>query len=129
MEPELIARVFDLFSQAKRSSDRALGGLGLGLALVRSLVELHSGTVSCDSAGIGKGSRFEMDGNELARRLRQLPSLHHTVLVATTGYGSESDRQRTRAAGFHHHLVKPIDIEHLLSILDAICPSGTGELA
>jgi len=58
MEPDLAARAFDLFTQARRSSDRSSGGLGLGLALVRSLVELHHGTVTCSSGGIGKGSRF-----------------------------------------------------------------------
>lgn len=58
MEPELVERVFDLFSQAKRTSDRSAGGLGLGLSLVKSLVQLHNGSVSCTSAGIGKGSRF-----------------------------------------------------------------------
>jgi signal transduction histidine kinase/CheY-like chemotaxis protein len=58
MAPELAARAFDLFAQAERTSDRASGGLGLGLALVRSLVELHGGTVTCDSRGLGQGSRF-----------------------------------------------------------------------
>lgn len=55
---ELQARVFELFSQAERSSDRSLGGLGLGLALVRSLVEQHRGTVSVASDGPGTGSCF-----------------------------------------------------------------------
>ena len=58
MAPELAVRAFDLFAQAERSSDRSSGGLGLGLALVKSLVELHHGTVTCDSAGHGEGSKF-----------------------------------------------------------------------
>ena len=60
MAPELAARAFELFAQAERSSDRSSGGLGLGLALVKNLVELHGGTVSCDSAGLGLGSRFSV---------------------------------------------------------------------
>lgn len=58
MEPELVKRVFDLFEQAQRTSDRSSGGLGLGLALVKSLVELHGGSVAVASKGIGKGSKF-----------------------------------------------------------------------
>ena len=57
---ELLPRVFDLFTQAERSPDRAQGGLGLGLALVKSLTELHKGTVSADSGGIGHGSVFSV---------------------------------------------------------------------
>ena len=56
--PELLPQVFDLFFQARQGSDRALGGLGLGLALVRSLVELHGGTVTAESKGPGQGSTF-----------------------------------------------------------------------
>ncbi|MBQ5950017.1 ATP-binding protein, partial [Massilia sp. ST3] len=56
MEPGLVARVFDLFTQAERTPDRSQGGLGLGLALAKSLVELHGGSVGADSAGLGKGS-------------------------------------------------------------------------
>ncbi|WP_136222870.1 ATP-binding protein [Massilia sp. Mn16-1_5] len=206
MEPDLAARAFDLFTQARRSSDRASGGLGLGLALVRSLVELHHGSVTCGSAGIGKGSRFTVrlprlameegadtrdagqpgappapveplrvmvvddnvdaaamlamlleasghrvavehdplralarsreeaadvflldiglpgiDGNELARRLRAQPETADALLVAVTGYGQENDRKATLAAGFDHHLVKPVDLEALAAILaDAV---------
>jgi CheY-like chemotaxis protein len=58
MEPEIVARVFETFSQADRSLDRSRGGLGLGLALVKGLVELHGGEVECRSEGLGQGSRF-----------------------------------------------------------------------
>lgn len=60
MSPELLARVFDLFSQAQNSIDRSRGGLGIGLTLVRGLVELHGGRVSASSPGPGKGSSFEV---------------------------------------------------------------------
>ena len=68
MAPELAARAFELFTQAERSSDRSSGGLGLGLALVKSLVELHGGAVACDSAGPGRGSRFSVGLPLLARQ-------------------------------------------------------------
>ena len=58
MPPEFISHAFDLFAQAKRTPDRSTGGLGLGLALVKNLVELHGGQVACSSAGLGKGSEF-----------------------------------------------------------------------
>jgi signal transduction histidine kinase len=58
IEPDLLPRVFDLFSQGARRPDRAAGGLGLGLALVRKIVELHGGTVTAYSEGAGKGSCF-----------------------------------------------------------------------
>jgi PAS domain S-box-containing protein len=206
MAPELVARAFDMFAQAERSPDRSSGGLGLGLALVKSLVNLHHGTVSCDSAGLGKGSTFtvglprliaeardkaaqasapphertaplrilvvddnvdaantlsmlleagghevrtaygaraalelagieapqicildiglpEMDGNALAQRLRAMPQTAGAVLVAVTGYGQENDRQQTLAAGFDHHLVKPVDAGELAAILARVRPS------
>jgi signal transduction histidine kinase/CheY-like chemotaxis protein len=58
MPPELVARVFDLFSQGDRSLAHAAGGLGVGLTVVRTLVELHGGTVSANSEGPGRGSEF-----------------------------------------------------------------------
>jgi len=208
MEAGLTAHVFDLFTQAQRSSDRSQGGLGLGLALVKHLVELHGGSVACASAGPGQGSRFdvalplaqplpspraagaddsaavplaahdraaprllvvddnvdaaatlgmlleacgyavevendsrsalaralasppqaalldiglpEMDGNELARRLRADPATRGMVLVAVTGYGQEQDRRAALEAGFDHHLVKPVDMDKLAAVLAGI---------
>jgi PAS domain S-box-containing protein len=58
MSPEMLARVFDLFVQERHSLDRAQGGLGIGLTLVRRLVELHGGRVEARSAGLGQGSEF-----------------------------------------------------------------------
>ena len=201
MAPQLAARAFDLFAQAERSPDRSSGGLGLGLALVRSLVELHGGSVACDSAGEGQGSRFtvrlprlpagqgpaqpearagtahdvggalrimvvddnvdaasmlamlleidghevavehhphpaleraraappqvclldiglpDMDGKELAQRLRAQPETANSLLVAITGYGQDRDRACALDAGFDHYLVKPIDTARLGDIL------------
>lgn len=58
IEPQLLPHVFDLFTQGERTPDRAQGGLGLGLALVKSLVELHGGRVAAESAGRGQGTAF-----------------------------------------------------------------------
>jgi signal transduction histidine kinase/ActR/RegA family two-component response regulator len=70
MEPQLVERVFDLFTQAERTPDRSQGGLGLGLALAKSLVELHGGTVRAESPGLGKGSTFTV---RLPRHTQELP--------------------------------------------------------
>ncbi|HSC68143.1 MAG TPA: ATP-binding protein [Cellvibrio sp.] len=59
----------------------------------------------------------DMDGNELARRLRQCPESASSLMIAITGYGQENDRQKSRDAGFDHHLVKPVDLPGLLKIL------------
>lgn len=201
---DLQSHVFELFAQAERTSDRSQGGLGLGLALVKSLTELHGGKVACFSEGAGKGSRFtvclprlaeqgnaqdrrksvrritrpaetlrvmvvddntdaarmlamfleasghqvlvehgsrralerarielpdvclldiglpDMDGNELARRLRAQPETAGTVLIAITGYGQEHDRENALAAGFDHHLVKPVDAAKLAALIGGI---------
>ena len=197
--PDLLPRIFDLFTQADRSLDRSQGGLGIGLTVVQRLVEMHRGTAEANSAGLGNGSEFivrlpvvlspaseresspletaapgarwrvlvvddnvdgadvtalllqelgheaqvaysgatalaaadeylpnvvlldiglpEMDGYEVARRLRQHPLLRNAWLVAITGYGQESDRQRSKEAGFDHHLVKPVAPEKLEVLL------------
>ena len=59
----------------------------------------------------------EMDGYEVARRLRQHPQLKDVGLMAVTGYGQDSDRQRSKDAGFDHHMVKPVDPDYLLNLL------------
>ncbi|HEY7215786.1 MAG TPA: ATP-binding protein, partial [Thermoanaerobaculia bacterium] len=60
MEPEMLGRVFEPFTQAERGRDRQRGGLGLGLFLVKALVELHGGSVTADSAGLGKGAELTL---------------------------------------------------------------------
>jgi two-component system, sensor histidine kinase len=58
--PELLPQIFDLFVQSRQSLDRAQGGLGIGLSLVRRLMEMHGGSVSATSSGVGQGARFEL---------------------------------------------------------------------
>jgi signal transduction histidine kinase len=202
--PGLQSAVFELFSQAERTPDRTQGGLGLGLALVKNLVELHGGTVCCHSDGIGMGSRFtvtlprtsahgeaelplpprpaqakegglkimvvddnidaaemleimldavghqvivehnaanairrvhdgealdvaildiglpDLDGYELARSLRADSRGAGLVLVALTGYGQASDREKGIAAGFDHYLVKPVSPSTLINMMSEI---------
>lgn len=60
MSEDLIASAFDLFAQAERAADRAQGGLGIGLAVVKRLVELHGGVIGASSGGLGKGSCFTL---------------------------------------------------------------------
>jgi len=201
--PEMLPQVFDMFAQAPQALDRASGGLGLGLAIVNSLVRLHRGTVEAHSAGRGEGAEFivrlpsprreledgvplaaitpelsstrtsrkrilivddnedaaemmaaslelrghttlvahdgpvalraidqfapdialldlglpVMDGYELARRLRASERHARLKLVAVTGYGQASDRERTRATGFDAHLVKPVQMDRLRSLI------------
>lgn len=203
ISPEMVTRVFDLFAQAERTSDRSQGGLGLGLALVKSLVASHGGRVHAVSAGPGKGSQFtvylprqvdscgeltqteidnhqppsafqllrlmlvddnkdaadslamlldaaghkvwveysalkaielarttvpqicildiglpDMDGNQLASRLRAMPETANAILIAVTGYSQARDRTKSIAAGFDHHFVKPVDVPKLLAVLE-----------
>ncbi len=194
--PDFMPYLFELFAQANRTLDRAQGGLGIGLSVVRKLIEMHGGEVTARSEGIGRGSIFEialpqvapppaapastanpkassrrilvvddntdaatslavlldldghetqtafssaealqladsfdpevvlldiglpdMDGYEVARRLRLSARGAHRTLVALTGYGQQDDRQRARDAGFDAHLVKPVDFAALAKLL------------
>jgi CheY-like chemotaxis protein len=91
MAPELLPRVFELFAQAERSLDRSQGGLGIGLALVRSIVQLHGGSVRAESDGPGQGSRFTVElplaspprpGDlESDQAVEAAPALRRVVLV------------------------------------------------
>ena len=65
-----------------------------------------------------------MDGYAVARRLRQEPALEGTMLVAVTGYGQDEDRERAIAAGFEHHLVKPVDLDALRRVDESRTPLG-----
>ncbi len=200
--PELLPRVFDLFLQGTRDLDRGQGGLGVGLTLVRKLVELHAGRVEARSDGVGRGSEFTitlpaisfptetrddaepaadglahasrvlvvddnvdaadslkmllevlghrvqvaydghaalaaaavqrpdvmvvdiglpgLDGYEVARAVRQDPSLQGVVLVALTGYGREEDRDHALHAGFDFHLLKPVNVDDLRSLVGGL---------
>ena len=64
-----------------------------------------------------------MNGYEVAKLIRQQPAFKNTILIAMTGYGKESDRQTSKAAGFDYHLVKPGDFDKLLKILETISES------
>ncbi|HYE90014.1 MAG TPA: HAMP domain-containing sensor histidine kinase, partial [Terriglobales bacterium] len=74
IEPQLLPHVFDLFVQGRRGIERAQGGLGIGLTLVRRLIELHGGSVSAESAGGGRGSRFVV----------RLPAVRAPAMAAET---------------------------------------------
>ncbi|WP_422924858.1 ATP-binding protein [Singulisphaera sp. PoT] len=217
IEPEMLADIFGMFVQAGKRGSRAQGGLGIGLGLVKTLVELHGGVVTARSDGPGQGSLFEfrlpalpydpsidaprqdptpapapdrktevanpvsalpcrrilvvddnedaartlarllsrlhgqevrvaydgmsaletardfrpelvlldigmpgMDGYEVVRQLRPTPEAQGTMFVALTGWGQESDRLRSREAGFDHHLVKPVDPETIKGLLTSM---------
>ena len=205
--PALLPRIFDLFTQAERTLDRAQGGLGIGLALVQRLTELHGGKVEVHSE-LGQGTEFlvrlptmpsdenepnisvtipfvpvvrplrvlviddnvdtatsfamllralghdvrtandgpsgvaaaidyepdvalldiglpGLNGFEVAARIRLQVTLKNVTLIALTGYGQETDRLASQAAGFDHHLVKPADFTKLQEILATVVPRAS----
>jgi PAS domain S-box-containing protein len=202
---ELMPRLFTLFAQGHPALESSDGGLGIGLALVRGLVELHGGTVGARSDGPGKGSEFtvrlplggvsgepepaspprggqesarlrvlvaddnrdsaescaallalnghsvetahtgrealelarrlepdvllldigmpELNGYEVAKRIRRTPYGARAKLIAISGWGQREDKRRALAAGFDHHLTKPIDPGTLEALLQAAAGS------
>jgi signal transduction histidine kinase/DNA-binding response OmpR family regulator len=83
ISPEMLSRVFDLFTQVDRSLDRSQGGLGIGLTLVRQLVEMHGGTVEAHSDGPNQGSEFVVRLPALMREQTQTQSTNGTAAART----------------------------------------------
>ena len=208
-----LATVFEPFTQLERTLDRAQGGLGIGLTLVRRLVEMQGGSVAAHSAGPGRAASSSsgcrrsssprrvdtaapaadacrpatapdgvadrarrrrqratsprarrsccaspattctsrstarrrsprvdtvtphavlldiglpgMDGYQVAARMRERPELARTLIVAVSGYGQDEHQARSRMAGVDHHLVKPIDLDAVMTLLaDAGAANG-----
>ena len=202
IEPELQQRLFIPFTQADTSLDRQNGGLGLGLSIAKGIAELHGGSVSIFSEGLGKGSTLkirlplhqydtiqkplkmqknnkknrplkilliednqdfcdilrwalkllghdvitakdgmtgvtkaedyfpnvifcdiglpDIDGFEVAKRIRTNDAVKDVFLIALTGYAQQRDIERALQAGFNQHLSKPIDIETIKNLLNRI---------
>ena len=204
---EMMPRIFTLFAQAQPALGRSEEGLGVGLTMVRALIDLHGGTIEARSEGIGRGSEFivrlpvgqlgaspeepvngknmapsrplrvlvvddnrdaadscammlklsghqvettyngtralqvgesfrphvvlldiglpDINGYEVARRIRHSAWGAELPLVAVTGWGKEEDRERAYAAGFDHHLTKPVVPEAVESVVSAIAAAAT----
>jgi signal transduction histidine kinase/CheY-like chemotaxis protein len=208
-EPKLLPGMFEMFSQVDSAIDRAEGGLGIGLALVKGLIELHGGRIHGYSPGVGMGSEFvihlprsvvseaveagtdapscsseldtrlkvlvaddnrdaadslamvlalsrhevlvahsgaqalqiareaqpqavildigmpDISGYDVAREIRREPWGANVLMLALTGWGQKEDKERARAAGFDHHLTKPVDAVQVEKLLRNYCLSGS----
>ena len=122
--PELLGSVFERFVQQPQTLARSKGGLGLGLAIVRSLVELHGGSVRAESEGVGKGAEFVLDfpAVELSPpdADRVAPPDPVVPLARRSKRIQQADKQRSEAAGFEKHLVKPIDLNKLERVVEEL---------
>lgn len=92
-----------------------------GIAALKAIQSFQPAVVLLDLGMPG------MSGYEVAQRARTLPEGKECVLVALTGWGQEDDRRRTREAGFNYHVVKPIDIQDLETILFEVQSNARGE--
>src|SRR5437764_13510529 len=101
--PDTLPHVFELFAQAERSLDRSQGGLGIGLTLVRKLVEMHGGSIEAHSAGLGQGSEFVV-------RLPALP---------TERARRPRPARESRNRGAHLPVARPLQILVVEDNLDA----------
>jgi PAS domain S-box-containing protein len=112
MAPEVLRRVFDLFAQGERSIDRAQGGLGIGLTVVRRIVELHGGTVEAKSPGLGGGAEFVIT-------LPALPEVvdESTVKMAEASRGQRREGRPARVLMAEDH---PDAAESLVMILELL---------
>ena len=99
------------FSMLLKASGHDVRTAHDGLSAVEAAIDYRPDVVLLD-IGLPK-----LNGYEVAKRLRQRPDLKHTVLIALTGYGQDTDRQTSQQAGFDHHLVKPARFELLSKIL------------
>lgn len=127
--PDLLPRVFDLFTQEQRSLDRAQGGIGVGLTLVRRLVELHGGRVDAHSPGISKGSTFvvrlpradarQTDEPSLITKVDPKPAMR-IVIVEDDADGREALRMQLVMSGYEVH--EAIDGESGLELVQRLQP-------
>lgn len=201
IKPQLLPQVFDLFIQGERGLDRSEGGLGLGLTLVKKLVELHDGEIKAYSQGIDQGSEFvvqlpriveatvliepvnpqglcgetfqglrilliddnpdvvdantlwfemmghqvqsaysgtqgisaartfapdvilldiglpDMDGYQVARKLREQPATQRTLIIALSGYVPSNNDLSAEAVGFDYYLMKPPNLNQLQDLI------------